>query len=877
MNPNSKPSEVYNAVVKGDWNKVVDIYQDTLMAESYVNTVNRDTILHVAAQTGQTEMVEKLMPMVPKEDLSKTNEQGNTPLHEAAIRGSVGVCRALVKRYKGEMLQNPLTMRNNLKSEKDETSQNPLTMRNKLGETPLFLAAEHGHEKAFKYLVYQVPALFEDGGDRSALRRDDGHNVLHSAIEQESFSLALDIINNFSYLAEYRNEKGLTPLEILTRMPSAFKSGCRIRVFERLLYRFISVQLASPKVWKPLKDGKHAGKDQGEEYEEFDEYWQRNVSSKFPSNYGAVLGLSRMVCKSMGYFFGTKEGIIKPIVEKIKAWKRRNDGDIESQKTMTRGKNQNISGEAQATQPSSQSQNENVAVDAPAASQSQNNGASFMKSAGVKKSLRPRYPRIYNTLLMIVHLLVTSFTVVLGLGYLTIRSLKEKKKKHKLAKVLVKALAAEIDLQEKPGGTVGGQGDGTRPESEKSSTAPPFLSSSVPPTGSATISQQPPVIPFPKPSQQASVIPFPKPNGSGGIDDKNDSDGTNYVALFGNKAIGSGYCGFYGIAPVGTGVGEKPKASTTQTSMGSKLLQEATKNGILEVVKVVLHEAPDSFAFRNEGGKNVIHLAVEYRQPLVFKYIADSGLPWASARRERDAEDNTLLHLAAKLPEQTYEHSVVQGAALHMQWELQWYELVRKYVPVHFSMMANKDNRTPIELLRSSHRNLVKQGSEWLTKTAESCSLVAGLISTVCFAAGFTLPGGTNQESGEPVLMGSRPFTIFVATDLLALAFSVTALIMFLAILTSRFQESDFHLRLPRRLLVGLTSLFISITAMLVAFSSGLIPLLHGHLKNLKLSIILVPSFPIAIFALDQLPLYLDLLEYNLADLPQLSYKDDIL
>ncbi|KAJ7972745.1 Ankyrin repeat-containing protein [Quillaja saponaria] len=44
---------------------------------------------------------------------------------------------------------------------------------------------------------------------------------------------------------------------------------------------------------------------------------------------------------------------------------------------------------------------------------------------------------------------------------------------------------------------------------------------------------------------------------------------------------------------------------------------------------------------------------------------------------------------------------------------------------------------------------------------------------------------------------------------------------MFLAILTSRYQPKDFHRDLPWKLLVGLSSLFVSIATMLVAFCAG--------------------------------------------------------
>ncbi|KAL3575996.1 hypothetical protein D5086_021279 [Populus alba] len=52
----------------------------------------------------------------------------------------------------------------------------------------------------------------------------------------------------------------------------------------------------------------------------------------------------------------------------------------------------------------------------------------------------------------------------------------------------------------------------------------------------------------------------------------------------------------------------------------------------------------------------------------------------------------------------------------------------------------------------SELRNLAK---EWLKTTAEGCSVVAVLIATVAFAAAYTVPGGPNQSTGVPVLVGT--------------------------------------------------------------------------------------------------------------------------
>lgn len=185
----------------------------------------------------------------------------------------------------------------------------------------------------------------------------------------------------------------------------------------------------------------------------------------------------------------------------------------------------------------------------------------------------------------------------------------------------------------------------------------------------------------------------------------------------------------------------------------------------------------------------------------------------------------------------------------------------------------NNKNQTPKQIFTESHKSLVKDGSEWLTKTSESCSLVAALIATVAFATSATIPGGVKEATGKPVLGNEPAFSVFSISSLVALSFSVTALVFFLAILTSRFEEEDFSYKLPWKLIVGLTALFASIAAILVSFCAGHFFELRDKLKFAAFPIYIVTCLPVSFFALAQLPLYFDLLRAIIKDVPQRSKR----
>lgn len=199
-------------------------------------------------------------------------------------------------------------------------------------------------------------------------------------------------------------------------------------------------------------------------------------------------------------------------------------------------------------------------------------------------------------------------------------------------------------------------------------------------------------------------------------------------------------------------------------------------------------------------------------------------------------------------------------------------QFVKDSMPPNFFVRYNKEGKTPRDIFTETHKDLVKSGGEWLTNTSESCSVVAALIATVAFATSSTVPGGVNETTGSPILEYQPAFKMFAISSLIALCFSVTSVVMFLAILTSRYQERDFGQDLPRKLLFGLTSLFISIASVLVSFCTGHFFVLRDELKYAAFPVYAVTCLPVTFFAVAQFPLYFDLTWATFKKVPQRSY-----
>ena len=125
--------------------------------------------------------------------------------------------------------------------------------------------------------------------------------------------------------------------------------------------------------------------------------------------------------------------------------------------------------------------------------------------------------------------------------------------------------------------------------------------------------------------------------------------------------------------------------------------------------------------------------------------------------------------------------------------------------------MKNGNDKTPYALFAEKHEDLRKQGEMWMMNTAQSSMVVATLIGSVMFSV---QPADGLDQSLEKSTLALA----FSYSSAIALLFSSTSLITFLSILTSRYSYDNFLLSLPVRLMIGVTSLFISITAMMVAF-----------------------------------------------------------
>lgn len=177
-------------------------------------------------------------------------------------------------------------------------------------------------------------------------------------------------------------------------------------------------------------------------------------------------------------------------------------------------------------------------------------------------------------------------------------------------------------------------------------------------------------------------------------------------------------------------------------------------------------------------------------------------------------------------------------------------------------MHRNIEGITANDHFESTHADQYKNAQEWLTKTSESCSVLAVLVATVVFAAAYTVPGGVNEQNGMPVLLNSPLFMVFAVMDVASLSFSLTSVVMFLSILTSPFQRENFLSSLPRKLNLGLFFLFFSVITTMVTFTASILLTVRLGKHWTTTLFYAAALIPVMIFALIMFPWYSPVLEF---------------
>ncbi|KAJ0016436.1 hypothetical protein Pint_11984 [Pistacia integerrima] len=293
---------------------------------------------------------------------------------------------------------------------------------------------------------------------------------------------------------------------------------------------------------------------------------------------------------------------------------------------------------------------------------------------------------------------------------------------------------------------------------------------------------------------------------------------------------------------------------TTTCLILKRSLLLAGELGVCEIVEAIIKSYPDAIWFTNEKNQNLFHLVVMNRQEKVFNLIYQMIDRKHLLLMSQDVDKNNILHLAGKLAPEN-KLNVIAGAAFQMQRELQWYKEVENIVPAECKNEINCVGETPAVVFHKSHKKLVTEGEKWMKEAATSCIVAATVTATLVFQAAF---GGTNGYNKLSVFM------TFGFSDALSLFSSIAAAIIFMSIITARYKQDDFLEALPRKFILGVVFMFISITSMMVAFGTTVYQIFYEKKAYLMLGLVGVSAcLPMLLFVASQFSLIWHLFIYT--------------
>ncbi|KAL7219248.1 hypothetical protein ACSBR2_012350 [Camellia fascicularis] len=293
-------------------------------------------------------------------------------------------------------------------------------------------------------------------------------------------------------------------------------------------------------------------------------------------------------------------------------------------------------------------------------------------------------------------------------------------------------------------------------------------------------------------------------------------------------------------------------------------LREAIKHGILELVKIILKKFPEASNSFDDNGRNILHIAVEYKHILIYEYLKKHVDHKERMLCDVDSDGNTILHVAA-----TSENvpKFLFGQFLSMAWDFFWFQHVKNDFRPDLLPHQNSENLTAKELFEENHKEVKEKAEEEVKHMIKGLMLLSILISTINFAAIFTIPGGFDEKNGQPHFFKDPEsekfkelhyFLIYVGGSLIA---SLLALGTQLSIQLSRFRSNDFYVVLPFKYFLAMSALFYSSTMTITTCFQAYI-LEEVHITAPYIIFFFCACFPAALVYIDTIYMYVNYLSF---------------
>ncbi|XP_034684865.1 ankyrin repeat-containing protein ITN1-like [Vitis riparia] len=249
-----------------------------------------------------------------------------------------------------------------------------------------------------------------------------------------------------------------------------------------------------------------------------------------------------------------------------------------------------------------------------------------------------------------------------------------------------------------------------------------------------------------------------------------------------------------------------------------------------EIVEKILSHSPGCREQVDDKGNNIFHFAMMKKGDDDFK-PSNYVNKWLDSRgllNEKNAQGNTPIHLLSlnQISDSWFVWNEKVDKKAYNNQDLTAYDIIlradisekKENIQVAFEYVMT-ESHSSVREKETKRRERKKERKEYISqlqKQGETHLIVSALITTVTFAAGFTLPGGYKEDDGQAILSKKAAFRAFVVTDTIAMVSSLCAVLLHF-FMTMR-QRGEY---LEKHLLWAFNLTMVGMGAMAIAFATG--------------------------------------------------------
>ncbi|PIN06264.1 26S proteasome regulatory complex, subunit PSMD10 [Handroanthus impetiginosus] len=298
-------------------------------------------------------------------------------------------------------------------------------------------------------------------------------------------------------------------------------------------------------------------------------------------------------------------------------------------------------------------------------------------------------------------------------------------------------------------------------------------------------------------------------------------------------------------------------------------IHSASNKDLVDIIKLMLHSRPDIRELLTPHGQNMLHAAARSGKYKAVEYMLKMP-ELEKLINEKDKGGNTPLHLATicghtkvvgilvrdrrvnlKLVNNNYQ-TALDIAEEQMEMGLTSFQKMQRLTCMALRVGGAPRAHQPETLRRLSIRLADQQEAESWRDKINVILLVATVIATVTFTAGFAIPGGynnTNPNPGIATMLEKMKFQEFVICDTIAMYSSV---IVVVTLIWAQLGDPSYT---RVALKWALPLLGLALTMMSIAFLAG-VYLVVSKLNWLANFVLLIGSSFITVIALIFIPLH---------------------